>query len=226
LAGNDYFADNLPDIRSKDANQYVRGLWLIEIGELSAMTRSDIESWKAFITRRTERYRPFYGRRETIEDRQCLFIGTTNKTEFLQDETGNRRFWPVLVVKINLEALEHDREQLFAEAVHRYRKGERWWPDQEFERVHIIPEQEARFEEDAWHPFIADWLASVTEDKVLVHQIAFGALDLKRGQFGTAEARRIRRVLHRLGWRQPPGRRKTADRFYYRPIVKENYNDN
>jgi predicted P-loop ATPase len=70
LAGDAYFADDLPDIRSKDANQFVRGLWLIELPELSALNRADIEAWKAFITRTTERYRPLYGRRETIEPRQ------------------------------------------------------------------------------------------------------------------------------------------------------------
>jgi predicted P-loop ATPase len=219
VLGGDYFSDNIPDIRSKDASQHVRGLWLIELPELSALSRADIEAWKAFITRTTERYRPFYGRRDVVETRQCLFIGTTNQNEFLHDETGNRRFWPALIGEsIDLDALGNDRDQLFAEAVACYRDQERWWPDRKFEREVIAPEQEGRFETDVWESTIADWLSKVASDRVLVSEIGISALGfLSTAQIGTADARRIRRVLHRLGWRQPAGPRKTAERFYHRP---------
>jgi hypothetical protein len=216
VLGGEYFSDNIPDIRSKDASQHVRGLWLIELPELSALSRADVEAWKAFITRTTERYRPFYGRRETIEPRQCSFIGTTNQHEYLRDETGNRRFWPALIGRIDLDALIHDREQLFAEAVHCYRIGERWWPARQFEREFIAPEQEARFEVDVWEPVIAEWLNMVTRNRVLVSDVGKEALGfLSTSQIGTGEARRIRNVLHRLGWGQPP--RIGRGRFYYRP---------
>jgi predicted P-loop ATPase len=183
------------------------------------MNRGDIESWKAFITRRSERYRPFYGRRETIEPRQCSFAGSTNKEEYLHDETGNRRFWPLLTGTIDLDALKGDREQLFAEAVQCYRNKEPWWPTREFEQEHIVPEQEARFEEDAWQPLIADWLEKLPNgpdrDRVLVHEVALHACSVTHDRLGTTEARRIRRVLHRLGWRQ--AHRIAEGRFYYRP---------
>jgi predicted P-loop ATPase len=215
LAGEDYFADNLPDIRSKDANQYVRGLWLIELPELSAMSRSDVDAWKAFITRRKERYRPFYGRRETHEPRQCNFIGTTNRDEFLQDETGNRRMWPAKTGKIDLDALKADREQLFAEAVHCYRAGERWWPDQEFEKEHILPEQEARYVQDVWEPTVEKYLETLAADKIRVCDIATECLGFETSRISTADARRISRVLYRLGWKQPP--RTGKGRHYHRP---------
>jgi predicted P-loop ATPase len=217
LAGDEYFSDDLPNIRDKDSKQFVRGLWLIELSELTAMSRADLEHWKAFVTRRTERYRQPYGRRETVEPRQCLFVGTTNRDEFLQDETGNRRFWPALVGLVNLGALRRDREQLFAEAVHLYRSKEPWWPDQEFERKYIAAEQEARFESDVWEPVIANYLDKIIPEKnqIRVCDVAQG-LGFETSRISTADARRIRRVLHRLGWRQPFGSRKTADRFYYR----------
>jgi len=127
-------------------------------------------------------------------------VGTTNRDTYLRDETGGRRFWPVKVGIINIEALARDRDQLFAEAVQLYQTGTCWWPDKDFEREHMMVEQEARYEGDTWEDTIRDYLR--TQSKVTVGQIAREALFIETPRIGTADQRRIAAALERLGWRR------------------------
>lgn len=197
--GGDWFSDSLPDVtRDKDAAQHLRGKWIVEISELSALNRVEAEALKSFISRPVERYRPPFGREEVVEPRQSVFIGTTNRSTYLGDDTGGRRFWPVRVAQVDVAALAADRDQLFAEAVAAYRAGAQWWPDAEFERQHIRPEQEARFEADAWELAIASFLAG--RNRVQVSEVAREALFIETSKIGTKEQRRIAAVLSRLGW--------------------------
>ena len=222
LAG-EWFSDNMPEnLASKDASQHLRGKWLIELAELHALNRSEVTALKSFLTRRVEIYRPSYGRIEVHEPRQCGFIGTTNKAVFLRDETGGRRFWPATVGEINLDFLTNWRDQLFAEAVSRYRRGDPWWPTAEFEREHILPQQEDRYDEDAWEEVIMSYLDRLTYKRVTIDQVARTALGIETARLGTAEQRRITPILERAGlvrgkrtkegrWWQPAATTPPAD---------------
>jgi predicted P-loop ATPase len=201
IFGGPWFSDSLPDVTAgKDVAQHLRGKWLIEVAEMSAISRAESAALKAFLTRRTERYRPPYGRLEVIEPRQCCFVGTTNKSVYLRDETGGRRFWPVKVGLADTDALARDRDQLFAEAVRLYQSGANWWPDGEFERRHIQPQQEARFEADAWEEIIGPWLEH--RKRTAIAEIARDCLTIETPRIGTADQRRISAILERLGWRR------------------------
>jgi predicted P-loop ATPase len=203
VIGGEWYSDHLPDVTAgKDVSQHLRGKWLVEVGEMHAMSRAESTQLKAFITRQTERYRPSYGRFEVIEPRQCVFIGTTNKATYLRDETGGRRFWPVQVGMIDTERLAEERDQLFAEAVQLYRQGAAWWPDTVFEAEHIKPQQEARYEADAWQESIAEYVG--TQTKVTVGQVAREALHIETARIGTADQRRVAAALECLGWHRLP----------------------
>jgi predicted P-loop ATPase len=215
LGGEEWFSDQLPDTATagKDVSQHLRGKWIIELSELHAMGRAESNQLKSFITRTTEKYRRSFGRKEVIEPRQCVFIGTTNKSVYLRDETGGRRFWPVGTSTIDLEALKQDRGQLWAEAVQLFRDDVQWWPDRAFEAEHIKPEQEARYEVDPWEAPVADYLEGLIDPKVLITQVAKCALGfLSDARIGTSDARRIAVVLERVGWKRAP--RQASGRYW------------
>jgi hypothetical protein len=203
ILGGPWYSDNLPDVSAgKDVSQHLRGKWLIEVSEMHAMNRAEATLLKSFITRTTERYRPSYGRLEVIEPRQCIFVGTTNRDAYLRDETGGRRFWPVKAGRIDTIALARDRDQLFAEAVARYHEGKQWWPDKDFEREYIIPQQAQRYESDAWEENVATFLEGKT--RVTVCEVAREALHIDLPKIGTAEQRRIAAALEQLQWHRLP----------------------
>jgi hypothetical protein len=209
LAG-EWFSDHLPPIATagKDVSQHLRGKWLIEIAEMNAMDKAASAALKAFITRDTERYRASFGRRESVEPRQCVFVITTNEKEYLRDPTGARRYWPDKVGTIDIDALKRDRDQLFAEAVHEFNADTPWWPDREFEREHAHPQQEARYEADVWEDKISVWLAEQrytarqnnARARVTVGQVAMECLKFEVAKIGTHDTRRITAALTRLGW--------------------------
>lgn len=218
LAGDAYFSDSLPaDLAQKDAKDHLRGKWIIELSELAQFKRGEIETIKSFITRRHESYRPSYGRHEITFPRQCVFAGTTNAHEYLIDTTGNRRFWVVVCGSVNLDLLAADRDQLWAEAVARYREGEQWFLTGLIADV-AAEEAQARISFDPWTAEVSRILDGDTEftppndispGEVMQH------MSLPQGERHGRNAARIGQILRDLGWVK--GRRdRTRGQIYER----------
>jgi len=127
------FSDSLPNIQltPKDASLHMLGRWIIEQAEFEGhVQRSSIEAMKAFITRESEDFRKHYGRTETHTRRPSVLVGTTNSDQFLNDPTGDRRFWVIELPKgqkIDLAWVLKNRDQLWAQAVAAYNAGDQWW---------------------------------------------------------------------------------------------------
>ena len=127
--GMEWYSDSLGTFEGKDAAELLQGYWIIEAGELTGMTKSEMNAVKQFLSKCDDIYRASYGRRTEKHPRQCIIVGTTNNQEFLTDVTGNRRFWPVDLTgegrkKSIWGDLPGEVEQIWAEAVARYRLGE------------------------------------------------------------------------------------------------------
>ena len=127
--GGQWYSDTFTTMQGKEAYEQLMGVWIMEVGELAGMKKAEVESIKLYISKTTDRFRPAYGRRTQEFPRQCIFMGTTNESQFLRDATGNRRFWVVdtpndpprdLWEELTAETIH----QIWAEAVHLYRKGE------------------------------------------------------------------------------------------------------
>lgn len=211
LAGAEWFADSALDLRSKDALVNIRGTFLYELAELAATRPRDAETVKAFLSAPTDRYRPPYGRTVVESHRQCVFVGTTNEASWLSDPTGARRFHPVEVGRIDLEAIKRDRDLLWAEAVKLWKGGESWWLTPEEERD-LASAQERYRHEDPWQAAIEQWMEDAPHRTraaggLRIADILVDVLDMDVDRQGKQHEMRLGGVLQSMGWSKRRRRR-------------------
>lgn len=125
--GGEWYVKSENVLTDKDSKMLVGRAWIVELAELASVRNTETEAQKAFFSAREDMFRPPYGRKVETFPRRCVFAGTTNETAYLRDETGNRRFWPIPCGQFNIAAIRRDRDQLWAEAVARFKAGEAWY---------------------------------------------------------------------------------------------------
>jgi hypothetical protein len=198
LAGNvAWFTDDCPfNAEGREAIEALSGKWIVEASDLAGLSKASHEKLKSFLSRATDTGRAAYGRLPEAVQRQCVIIGTTNNATYLSDGTGNRRFWPVTVGAFDLEALAHDRDQLWAEAAAREAAGESIRLDQSL-WADAAAEQEARRVEDPIVSALAAGLGDVT-GKIRSSDI-WELLDIPIAQRPNVAAR-VGNAMQELGW--------------------------
>lgn len=162
--GKGYYSDSLSlmDMKDKSGAEKLQGYWILELGELAGLRKTDVEVVKAFVSRTDDIYRPSYGRTVESHPRQCIIVGTTNsESGFLRDITGNRRFWPIKVTgnskKKSWDISDEEVEQLWAEAKHLYEQGETLYLN-ESESNEALSEQIDAMETDERQGIVEEYL--------------------------------------------------------------------
>lgn len=204
----EWFSDSVSlHLETKAVMELTAGKWLVEIGELAGMKRGDVEHVKALLSRQADEARLAYDRMKKRRPRQCIFIGTTNETNYLIDETGNRRFLPVRAGRIDVPALRRDRDQLWAEAAHFEAQGESLMLPRDIQDA-LKRVQREREIEDEWLNPIHAWLDEnfppqsdpFKDNRTTILAVASSAVSLEKGRLDSVAQKRIAKSLKRCGW--------------------------
>lgn len=198
-----FHAETTINFHDKDGVMMVNRNWLVELGELASMRRSDIETVRNFITRTHDQIRLPYGRKVKSLPRRCAFIGTTNNERPLTDPDGNRRFWVVRVGKFDSFAIQNEVDQIWAEARYYYETGVDWWLNDEEAKQAAL---EARpFEEvNQYTEILEDWLENLGDKR----PASLTALEFRTKVMNTRsddtrhETKNIHAAMRQMGWKE------------------------
>ena len=229
LFGFDWYLETSEPPTTKDFYVTMQGHTVVEIGEMQSFSKADINQVKMAITRRDDKYRAPYERHGDSHLRQCVFIGTTNADTYLSDPTGARRFLPVLVHKADIEYIRQWRNELWAEALHLYSTGFKWW---DYPQDIAREEQDARYVEDPWEEIIINYLEGQAPqvhypdglwgpiNEVTTMTLLQHALQMDIAKMNKPEQRRVAEILRRLGWLKSKQKRVPGTLKRVRPYLR------
>jgi len=248
LFGAEWFSDHPPILGSRDSYLGLMGCWCVELSELSAVRRAEVEAVKSFLTTRIDHFRKPYGRRAEAVPRQCVFAATTNDLFPFVDSTGNRRFWPVSTGRVDVQGIAAARDQLWAEAYARFQTGAPRYLPAELEAL-ATAEQESRFEPGPWDDLILKWAKNPsyrayknsnefmpslsvespgerivsTPGKVLVYEVLLHGIGKSADSIRDVDSKAVARCLRHNGWiqRQEGAGPHRGKRFWHAPEVQK-----
>lgn len=200
IIGGKWYSEALESIQSNNFLQSLHGKMIVEFADMSGMDRADVNRIKQVVSCRMDRFRAPYDRTPNDHLRQSVLVSTTNEGNFLKDDTGGSRFWPIETGVIRNDLIEADRSQLFAEAIVRYKNGEDWYkmPDEETAQV-----QESYRQADIWEDKIQEFLdaqPSLYHNETSIFKIATDCLRISIDKIDKSVQMRIARNLSTIGW--------------------------
>jgi predicted P-loop ATPase len=225
ILGGEFYTSLPRDFGDVEFLQVMEGCWLGEIPDMASFRGRDLEHIKAFITIREDRYRRSYGRRAITRPRQTVFAATDNGGDWNGDVTGARRFWPFICNAVNVDYLRANRDQLFAEAVTRFTRGEPWWDVPAGDQAEQV---EARRFGDAWEEVITRYVAELPKrehgetwwlkraeplHELTTNDLLENALGIPPGRWDRGSQMRVANALKALGWRR--SKRWTGGKRYW-----------
>lgn len=220
----EYFTDSvtIADIQNKDTIMKIQGSIIVELSELSGFSKKDDEEIKRWITVQHDAVRLPYARQTSNFKRQFILAATTNKYDYLKDPTGNRRYWPVKAEKIDIVAIERDREQMWAEAVMEYKNGLYLGPTEEEEKLANF-ERRKRLMQDPWTDIVLDKLSTSGKTKFKVSEI-LDDMGLHLRDKDARAANRVAAILQHNGYINKPvwdSYTQKTTRVWVRPDIEE-----
>lgn len=205
LFGQRWFGDSPIPIGDKDAFIQLRTVWCYEAAEMEDLSKKTAEAIKQFLSGSTDVYRAPYDREARHHARHSVMVGTTNRPEFLSDETGHRRFWPITIPEhhdIRIDLVDAWRDQLWAEAYAAWKAGETFWIERSENTDLARDEDVARYQvEHPWTPLIESWLLTAPR-RFKTSNLFAGALKLDPSQYTQPTAGIVTKILTKLGYYQ------------------------
>lgn len=204
--------------KDKDLIDSMRGAFIIEISELSGMNKKDVDWLKSFLSRKVDRVRLAYAMRSKDFQRKCVFMGSYNPSGnnmYLRDDTGNRRFWPIECSdKVDIKYVKENRDQLWAEALVRFKKGEKLFIEEEDALYLLSDIHRARELESPTYHTVKEWLQRRSE--TTMSEIISDCLKVNTANKMPRDLLSISTtvgiIMRKLSWRK--GTNQDSDKYY------------
>jgi predicted P-loop ATPase len=200
LYGEEMFDDTMAESSDKDELMKLHQHWVVEWAEFeTTVGRKGYSRLKQFMSTRIDTYRPPYGRTAKAFARRTVLVGSTNESEFLNDPTGDRRFWVIPVSRIDLELTQQLRDRIWAAALQAYKSGEQWWLNDREQQLAADANEPYRTD-DTWEQFILNYLRG--KQFVTTAELLGKALEIEPAKQDRGSQMRAAAIIRRLGWRK------------------------
>lgn len=212
---NGWYTDSLTSIHGDEAMMKLQGRWIVEFREIAAFGKAEAHELRGFISSPSDDYRAKYARDVENHPRRVIFAGTTNKQWFLDPDSEDRRYWPVMCIgTINVAGLRLIYKQLWAEAKERWQDGAKpYISDPSIVQQALTVREGFKKIEHPWTETIQAWLDRTQGEEISIDQILSDAIKKEKGQLKGTDTVEVASILRRLGYENFKSGKKRLSRW-------------